>query len=168
MQRQLRAKPGRIQQHLWILSSFNSFPPSVLTINKSQIMQDLGLKTLLRIKMGPNRLLREPLQIKLLSLWVSKYQSSYCPCDIMSCWFYPFFFVIPIFTILYIMHPGVQCVKKVSLTGLIPLFIVPPCGSHCYPTKQINVRCKKVMMWCWTLTPQSCGCVLGNSPCVHD
>lgn len=164
MQRQLRAKPGRIQQHLWILSSFNSFPPSVLTINKSQIMQDLGLKTLLRIKMSPNRLLREPLQIKLLSLWVK--QISNCPCDIMSCWFYPFLFVIPIFTI-YNAPLSTVC-KESHWLRSFPLFIVPPCGSHCHPTKQINVRCKKVMMWCWTLTPQSCGCVLGNSHCVHD
>lgn len=56
-------------------------------------------------------------------------------------------------------RPRVRRPWEVQQTALSRCLFYPLADHNkaCYPTKQINVWCKKVMMWRWTLTPEAMG-----------
>ena len=66
------------------------------------------------------------------------------------------FFVTPTSTL---SHPTQSAVSVGSVIdcalSLLLFYPLVDRNKACYLTKQINVRCKKVMMWRWTLTPKA-------------
>lgn len=109
----------------------------------------------------------EPLEVKALYMWEMVYWRLYCPCDSRSRWlllFIFFFFRCLVYSILANPPQSAVSMGGTADCTLSHSLFHPLVGHNkaCYSTKQINVRCKKVMMWCWTLTPQSYG--LLNQP----
>lgn len=113
----------------------------------------------------PHRKLPEPSQVKVLHMWEREYRRIYSHSTVTagSGSYSSTFFVKPNSILSNPPQSAVSMRSSIDCTLSQCLFYtLADHNKACYPTKQINVRCKKVMMWRWTLNTQSDG--LLNQP----